>query len=533
MVLAAAPAAEARRLALLIGNQAYTREVGLLSNPIKDVELVAASLKQIGFAEGDIAIIRNADRTAILEAVDTYADRLAQSGDEAVGFFYYSGHGAANNRDRRNYLIPVGVGRFDRRVWYNAVALDDITGKLNTRAPNAAHFVIFDACRNVLNAPAKGAKGFVPAQRLRGMLIAFSTEPGEIASDEGPNSGPYAAALAAELTTPGLHHLDLFQNVKERVYRKTGVQVPWTRNGMLQRVFLAGESKPEPPLSKAARAFQIARETNSPAALRAFARRYKDTVFADMALAVANDIGEKPPVKLEKPRTRGTSFRDCDDVCPEMVFVPAGNFMMGSRKVTIPRPFAVGKFEVTFAEWDACVAADGCSHKPDDAGWGRGRRPVMRVSWNDTQEYIAWLSKKTGHTYRLLTEAEWEYAARAGTTTPYHTGDTITKQQAQYGGNIFLGVWGGQTVEVGSFSPNAFGLHDMHGNVWEWVNDWYGAYESGPQTDPQGPNTGRIRVFRGGSWYGNAWLLRSADRYRSRPDFRSSYFGFRLARTYN
>ncbi|MEO0809861.1 MAG: caspase family protein, partial [Pseudomonadota bacterium] len=304
MVLAVAPAAEARRLALLIGNQAYTREVGLLRNPIKDVELVAASLKQIGFAEGDITIIRDADRTTILEAVDSYADRLAQAGDEAVGFFYYSGHGAANNRDRRNYLIPVGVEGFDRRVWYNAVALDDITGKLNTRAPNAAHFVIFDACRNVLNAPTKGAKGFVPAQRLRGMLIAFSTEPGEIASDEGQNSGPYAAALAAELATPGLHHLDLFQNVKERVYRKTGVQVPWTRNGMLQRVFLAGEPEvPEPPLSDAARAFQIAKDTDSPAALRAFARRYKDTVFADMALAMAETSGRKPaePTKPQKP----------------------------------------------------------------------------------------------------------------------------------------------------------------------------------------------------------------------------------------
>ena len=137
-----------------------------------------------------------------------------------------------------------------------------------------------------------------------------------------------------------------------------------------------------------------------------------------------------------------------------MVVVPAGEFMMGSpageegrsddegpqRKVTIAKPFAVGKFEVTFAEWDACVAAGGCKHKPDDQGWGRGKRPVINVSWDDiTKEYLPWLSRKTGKTYRLLTEAEWEYAARAGTTTPFSTGQTITPEQANFNGNYTYG----------------------------------------------------------------------------------------------
>ena len=141
----------------------------------------------------------------------------------------------------------------------------------------------------------------------------------------------------------------------------------------------------------------------------------------------------------------GAVFRDCSH-CPEMVVVPAGTFTMGSpaserglnkdegpqRKVTISRPFAVGKFEMTFTEWEACVAAAGCKHQPDDKGSGRGRRPVINVSWHDAKEYAAWLSRKTGKTYRLLSEAEWEYAARAGTTTPYAFGDTISKSQAQY-----------------------------------------------------------------------------------------------------
>jgi formylglycine-generating enzyme required for sulfatase activity len=182
------------------------------------------------------------------------------------------------------------------------------------------------------------------------------------------------------------------------------------------------------------------------------------------------------------------TFRDCVE-CPEMVMVPAGSFIMGSpaseearldheepqHKVIIARPFAVGRFEVTFAEWDACVVAGGCLHRPNDAGWGRERRPVINVSWNDiTNEYLPWLSRETGKPYRLLTEAEWEYAARAGTTTPFSTGETITSEQANFHGFLTYGgstsvVDRSKTLEVGSFAPNAFGLYDMHGNVWEWT----------------------------------------------------------------
>ena len=170
--------------------------------------------------------------------------------------------------------------------------------------------------------------------------------------------------------------------------------------------------------------------------------------------------------------------------------VTMGEFLMGSpagekdrsanegpqRKVTIAKPFAVGKFEVTFAEWDQCVVAGGCKNNPGDEGWSRGKRPVINVSWNDiTNEYLPWLSGKSGKTYRLLTEAEWDYAARAGTTTAYSFGDSITKAQVQFSGNSFASTQ--QTVEVGNFPGNVFGLHDMHGNVWEWVEDcWIDSY---------------------------------------------------------
>jgi len=193
--------------------------------------------------------------------------------------------------------------------------------------------------------------------------------------------------------------------------------------------------------------------------------------------------------------------------------------------VTIARPFAVGKFEVTFAEWDACAAAGGCKHNPGDQGWGRGRRPVINVSWHDAKEYAAWLSRKTGKAYRLLSEAEWEYAARAGTTTRYAFGDTISTSQAQYGAS--------KTVEVGSFSANKFGLHDLHGNVWEWVEDaWHANYKGAPIDGSawSGGDTS-YRVLRGGSWVDFPVGLRSAGRHWLDPDNRYLRFGFRLART--
>ncbi|MDX2159629.1 MAG: bifunctional serine/threonine-protein kinase/formylglycine-generating enzyme family protein [Hyphomicrobiaceae bacterium] len=221
--------------------------------------------------------------------------------------------------------------------------------------------------------------------------------------------------------------------------------------------------------------------------------------------------------------------------CPEMVVVPAGTFTMGSsdgdadatptRQVTIRQPFAVGKFEVTFAEWDACVAGGGCTHKPGDEGWGRGTRPVINVSWNDAKLYVGWLAERTGKAYRLLTEAEWEYAARAGTTTRYFWGDQFSNARANNDK--------GRTVEVGQYGANAWGLHDMHGNVWEWVEDCYAdSYKAAPTDSSFVASSNCVsRVVRGGSWSNVPLLLRSANRDHGRPVNPNGYLGFRLART--
>ena len=235
----------------------------------------------------------------------------------------------------------------------------------------------------------------------------------------------------------------------------------------------------------------------------------------------------------------GQHFRDCP-ICPEMVVVPAGSFRMGDLsskgdsdeeplyEVTISAPFAVGIYEVTFAEWDACVAAAGCTHQPDDLGWGRGTRPVHYVSWEDAQEYVQWMSRETGKPYRLLSEAEWEYVAKAGSRTKYWWGDNIDTNNANCSG--CGSQWDGKsTVPVGSFKENAFGLFDTAGNVWEWTQDCWNDYRY-KEAKADGKVWCSRRVLRGGSWIEYPSDIRSANRDKAGSGSRSSSFGFRVAR---
>jgi len=222
----------------------------------------------------------------------------------------------------------------------------------------------------------------------------------------------------------------------------------------------------------------------------------------------------------------------------EWVNIPAGTFTMGSptnekgreknetqHQVTLSA-FKMSKYEVTFEQYDAFCAATGRS-KPSDESWGRGKRPVINVSWHDAKAFADWMD------CRLPTEAEWEYAARAGTDTPFNTGSCLSTAQANYdGNNPYSACRKGEdrlkTIAVGSFTPNTWGLYDMHGNVREWCNDWQAAYSSGAQTNPKGPSSGSNRIFRGGGWVSGAGNCRSAYRNYDSPDFRNFGLGFRL-----
>jgi formylglycine-generating enzyme required for sulfatase activity len=249
--------------------------------------------------------------------------------------------------------------------------------------------------------------------------------------------------------------------------------------------------------------------------------------------------------KAERALNPMQTFRECAKDCPEMVVVPAGTFVMGSpeseknrltnegppHKVSFAKLFAVSKFNVTFADWDACTSMGGCP-QIGDSGFGRGTEPVFNVNWNDARGYVAWLSRMTGQSYRLLTEAEWEYAARAGTTTAYYWGDAIGNGNASCNG--CGSQWDNQQAPpVGSFNPNAFGLYDMAGNLWQWVEDCYHDSYDGAPADGSVWTVDDCKyvVARGGSWDLTPGQLRSASRGRDSAINRTTFVGFRVART--
>jgi uncharacterized caspase-like protein len=283
-----------KRIALLIGNKEYKAGVGALTNPLNDIRVVGEALKAVGFEV--LKPTQNATRAAMLRAILEFAAKLKAAGPDAVGFLYYSGHGIASAGE--NYLIPVDVEEPSTvELSVQGVKHSEVLAILRGEAPNAAHYLVLDACRNTLQG-ARGGKGFVPGGQQSGVLVAFATEPGKTASDRGQGSGPYAAALATELVKPAQTDLIMFHNVRVAVMDKTnGDQVPWTEDGIQrrQRVLFGGESKLAPPQlpqslsatparpSEAAEVWDRIKEVTSIGALEAFIIRYNETIYADLA----------------------------------------------------------------------------------------------------------------------------------------------------------------------------------------------------------------------------------------------------------
>ena len=296
------------------------------------------------------------------------------------------------------------------------------------------------------------------------------------------------------------------------------------------------------------------------AGFEAYLQQYPKGAFAPLAHAALRRIEQAGKTAERQAAPLQTQFdtlvekdgvlvgRDCPE-CPLMVVVPAGSYRMGSpsceqgrrdfegpvHEVTTGAPLAVGRYEVTFAEWDACARDGGCPRGEGiagDRGWGRGRRPVINVSWHNAKRYVNWLSQKTRKPYRLLSESEWEYAARAGTETAYSWGDETGVNRANCDG--CGSQWDdSKTAPAGSFGANAWGLHDMHGNVYEWVEDCWNDSYAGAPADGSAWLRGDCdrRVMRGGSWLTLPSFLRAAYRFWFTSGFRLDSLGFRVART--
>jgi formylglycine-generating enzyme required for sulfatase activity len=575
----AGPALAAKRVALVIGNSAYkhTPELNNTKNDATDME---AAFKALGF---EVVKGIDLDKREMERTIRRFSRKLQKA---AVGAFFYAGHGIQVSGV--NYLVPTDAQlSTSDALDFEMIRLDVVQRGMENAA--RTNVIFLDACRdNPLSrnlARALGTRstsigrGLAQVEAGLGTLISYATQPGNVALDGNTRNSPYTAALKQHIGLPGEELTTILIRVRNDVIEATsGKQIPWDQSALRSRLFL-GE---KPSLSYRERLTRVVQRSNSVVELDAYRRlepslaslidrrkkvlaeisRKKRLAAAHHQRAGRKNSDEETVVALLKRAPgvdtsstsstcdgvevslasggkvcikpgSGKSFKDCP-TCPEMVVVPAGSFMMGSnngdanekpvRKVTIARPFAVGKFEITFDEWDACVSEGYCKHKPSDQHWGRGKRPVINVSWYDiTKQYLPWLSRKSGKNYRLLSEAEWEYVARARTTTAYHWGDKFASSKANNGS---------KTVPVGHYPPNAFGVYDLHGNVWEWVQDCYKDSYRGAPRNGSAVTTGKCdrRVFRGGSWGYVPRFLRSAGRVGTYHDYRDDNNGFRVER---
>lgn len=620
--------AQERRVALVIGNGAY-RQAGALPNATNDAEDVAGVLRGLGFA---VTLVRDQEVAAMRQAIRSFGE-TARGAD--VALFYYSGHGLQmGQRDRaENFLVPVDARLADARdAPAETIAL---SGVLDWMEGARARVVILDACRNnplvARMANASGTRsigaGLAPldAAGAQGTLVAFATAPGAVALDGHGRNSPFTAALLRHLPTPGVEIRGAMTRVRADVARATGnTQVPWSNDGLLSELFLAGVAPPTPPPAPAPTVspealdlalWQSVQGSRNAADFEEYLRRFPDGLFAGVArnrmaelrptAAVpppAATAGAPEPTPLDRqqatvvatalpgataarpdpsgyPVAVGQSFRDCAD-CPEMVVIPAGSFVMGSRPtgisddepertVRVAAPLAVGRFPVTVGEYRAFVQATGRADGPTCliySGSGlrntRGRNwhnpgfrqtdrdPVVCVNWHDAQAYARWMGQRTGRQYRLLTEAEWEYAARAGTQTLYWWGtyavspcvhangaDRTARTQGSVRANLtFADCSDGYayTSPVGSFRANPFGLHDMGGNVRQWTEDCYVRSYVGASLDATVAVVSAdcwSHVLRGGSWNLSSTLLDAGRRGWFETEIRSNDAGIRLART--
>jgi formylglycine-generating enzyme required for sulfatase activity len=581
---ACSPACANTRVALVIGNGAY-QNAAKLANPANDAGDVAQLLRRVGF---DVIDGRDLDQRAMVEKIREFGRKLERAD---VALFFYAGHGL--QVAGKNYLVPIDA-KLERPGDLNFETIDLAQVQAQMAAENRVNLIFLDACRDnplartLARSMGGGTRAIAVSQGLAsvqstvGTMIAYATQPDDVALDGQGRNSPFTTALLKHAATPGLEISTVMKRVRVDVIATTrGKQVPWDHSSLTGDVVLVAPAAGPPPAAavagpgEAERVWAEVAKTTNPAVLEAFIARYGDSFHANLARArldelKAQTVAALPPRpampggKETEPRIVGTLpsarplrvkdvFKSCD-ACPEMVVVPPGSFTMGSpanepsrstaegpqRVVTLAKPFAVSRFAVTFAEWDACVADRGCNgYRPADEGWDRGRRPVINVSWHDAKAYVTWLSRKTGRPYRLLSEAEREYVARAGTSTPFWFGATVSPQQANYDASrAYNGGPTGdnreRTVLVDSFAANPWGLYQVHGNVWEWVEDcWHADYTNAPSDGAAVGGECTRRVLRGGSWVDAPGFLRSAFRKGDQAAARDQSIGFRVATPLN
>ena len=511
-ILVAASTAHASRIALVIGNGDY-QNVPSLETPVNDAKEMAAILKELGFK---VIFKSNVNHRAMIETVQQFGERLHNNG--GVGLFYFSGYGLQIND--RNFLVPVGANiQSSADIKFESLEVERILAQME-QADNGVNIVILDACRenpyqkNIANLPNGLAKKESPTRTM----IAYACTPNTVSIKESSDGHSiYTKHLLLALRQrPHLNITEFFSQIRSKVMQDTDQkQVPWESVSLTET--------------------------------------FNFTQYPHTSI-ISPPITDSPLVNHPSDNNIFQDSLADGSLGPEMIWIPAGRFQMGDIQgggdddeqpvhwVSLDR-FAMGRYEVTFAEYDRFAKATG-RETHDDEGWGRGNRPVINVSWENAMTYAGWLSEQTGQQYRLPTEAQWEYAARSGNEASRYWGNEAD-HACRYA-NVRDGTfekelnWGNihncedgyvATAPVGSFQPNAFGLFDMLGNVWEWTcSEYEEKYGGKEQRCAIGKNSTMFQVIRGGSWFNSPWSLRVTYRDWYQRDYRLNFVGFRLVR---
>jgi formylglycine-generating enzyme required for sulfatase activity len=550
-----------QRTALVIGNSNYGQ--GPLRNPANDARAMGNTLKDLGF---EVTLKFNLNLRQMDEAVRAFGQKIKDGG---IGLFYFAGHGV--QVEGVNYLAPVGLRvEKEQDVKFEMLDIGKVTAEMEA-AKNGLNILVLDACRNnpFLRAFRSPNPGLAPINAPSGTYIAFATAPGTTASDGEGNNGLYTQELLTNLKQPGLRLEDVFIRTRVSVKKKSNdLQVPW-ENGALEGVVILN-GKAAANNGKAAANNGKAAANNGKAAANTTAGavvvlpKFPKIRSSGIPLSTLRSgkfttarVDEKGQVSKREAGPASFYLEDLGNgVKLEMVFIRGGKFQMGSPRTEPERDedeiqhpvkvsgFWMGRYEVTQSQWIAvmgrlprCLAVSDNLDRGDDI-------PLTCVTWNEVQEFIDKLNqllkldKERG--YSLPREAEWEYAARGGTTTPFPYGETIAPGLENYdwGTSYANGPTQARNnqylVKVGSFVANPFGLYDMLGNASEWCEDWLGEYPTasdGEQVDPTGPSEGERRVIRGGEYGSSARGCRVATRAGILPTYRPLIsMGFRLVR---
>ena len=526
---------------------------------------------------------------------------------DAVGLFYYSGHGA--QAEGQNYILPVDADIQDiDELRYKAVDAESILAKMRS-AGNRLNIVVLDACRNN---PYRGAtrsaeRGLsVVKVKVPESLIVYATDPGSTAADGDGRNSPFTQSFLAQMEIPGQDIAQMMKRVTSAVRDATkGAQTPWVSSNLTsdfsfrtadQGQVHSDQASAAVPTMSVARSYGSLVVSSASAGLlyldgaamgdlpAGASARLDNLDAGEHSLELRYPSGNKEArnvtVRKESSSTvvfawkKAEPARDNLSVGSDgLVRLPAGSFAMGGGYGASTKPvhevlvsaFSIGKYEVTQGEWTSIMGSNPSKFKGDN------RLPVEQVSWYECLVYCNKRSAKEGllpcyaiagssdtkrwgpapsgvsptwnavtcdfsaNGYRLPTEAEWEYACRAGTTTATAFGDMLASTQANFVGYqpYKISTKGPnlkKTSIVGGYSPNPWGLFDMHGNVWEWCWDWFGEYSAEAQNDPTGPSLGGGRIERGGSWSSGGENCLSGFRLFASPDLKLSGAGFRLAR---